>query len=63
MPGTFYFGHLLYEDDTAYPRKIETGLLRGGRLLVQAVPQSVSPADNRPDTGPSEIRAGWPRAG
>jgi hypothetical protein len=34
-PGTFYFGHLLYEDDTAYPAEIETGLLRGGRLHVQ----------------------------
>jgi hypothetical protein len=29
-PGTFYFGHLLYEDGTAYPAEIETGLLRGG---------------------------------
>ena len=34
-PGTFYFGHLVYEDDTAYPAEIETGLLRGGRLHVQ----------------------------
>jgi hypothetical protein len=34
-PGTFYFGHLLYEDDTAYPAEIETGLLRGGKLRVQ----------------------------
>jgi hypothetical protein len=34
-PGTFYFGHLLYDDDTAYPAEIETGLLRGGRLHVQ----------------------------
>jgi hypothetical protein len=23
--GTFYFGHLLYEDGTAYPTEIETG--------------------------------------
>lgn len=34
-PGTFYFGHLLYEDDTAYPTEIETGLLRGSHLHVQ----------------------------
>ena len=33
-PGTFYFGHLLYEDGTAYPTEIETGLLRGGTLHV-----------------------------
>jgi hypothetical protein len=33
--GAFYFGHLLYEDDTAYPTDIETGLLRDGRLDVQ----------------------------
>jgi len=31
-PGTFYFGHLLYEDDTAYPMEIEIGILRGGTL-------------------------------
>jgi hypothetical protein len=30
--GTFYFGHLLYEDGTAYPTEIEAGLLRGGTL-------------------------------
>jgi hypothetical protein len=34
-PGTFYFGHLLYTDDSAYPVKIETGLLRGGKLHVE----------------------------
>lgn len=34
-PGTFYFGHLLYADDTAYPSEIETGLLRGGKLHVE----------------------------
>lgn len=33
-PGTFYFGHLLYEDSTAYPTEIETGLLREGTLHV-----------------------------
>jgi hypothetical protein len=32
--GTFYFGHLLYEDGTAYPTEIETGLLRGDTLHV-----------------------------
>jgi hypothetical protein len=34
-PGTFYFGHLLYEYDTAYPTEIETGLLRGETLHVE----------------------------
>ncbi|MEV4617378.1 hypothetical protein AB0J74_01520 [Asanoa sp. NPDC049573] len=34
-PGTFYFGHLLYRDDSAYPVAIETGLLRGGALHVE----------------------------
>jgi hypothetical protein len=34
-PGTFYFGHLLYEDVTAYPMKIEIGILRGGTLHVE----------------------------
>ena len=33
-PGTFYFGHLLYEDGTAYPTEIETRLLRGETLHV-----------------------------
>lgn len=33
--GSFYFGHLLYEDDTAYPAEIETGLLRGETLHVE----------------------------
>ena len=32
---TFYFGHLVYEDDSAYPTMIETGLLRGGTLHVE----------------------------
>jgi hypothetical protein len=34
-PGTFYFGHLLYDDDTAHPCEIETGLLRDGELYVE----------------------------
>jgi hypothetical protein len=33
IPGTF--GHLLYEDDTAYPMEIEIGILRGGTLHVE----------------------------
>jgi hypothetical protein len=33
-PGIFYFGHLLYEDGTAYPTEIEAGLLRGETLHV-----------------------------
>ena len=35
IPGTFYFGHLLYQDDTAYPMEIEIGILRGGTLHVE----------------------------
>jgi hypothetical protein len=31
---SFYFGHLLYEDCTAHPTEIETGLLRGETLHV-----------------------------
>ncbi len=34
VPGTFYFGHLLYQDDTAYPMAIEIGILRDGTLHV-----------------------------
>jgi hypothetical protein len=34
-PGTFYFGHLVYTDDSAYPTMIETGLLRAGELYVE----------------------------
>ena len=34
-PGTFYFGHLLYEDGSAYPTDIETGLLRGKTLHLE----------------------------
>ena len=33
-PRTFASGHLLYEDGTAYPAEIETGLLRGETLHV-----------------------------
>jgi hypothetical protein len=39
--GTFYFGHLLYIDDSAYPSEIEIGLLRGATLHVERF-------DNRP---------------
>jgi len=35
IPGTFYFGHLLYKDDTAYPMEIEIGILRGSTLHVE----------------------------
>jgi hypothetical protein len=34
-PGVFYYVHLLYEDDTAYPTMIESGLLRGTELHVE----------------------------
>lgn len=44
--GTFFFGHLLYEDDTDYPVEVEIGLLRAGVLHVERF-------DNRPS------EAGW----
>lgn len=34
-PGTLYFGHLIYVDDTAHPSEIEVGLLRGTTLHVE----------------------------
>ena len=34
-PGTLYFGHLIYVDDTAHPSEIELGLLRGTTLHVE----------------------------
>jgi hypothetical protein len=34
-PGTLYFGHLMYDDDTAYPVAIEIGLLRGTTLHAE----------------------------
>jgi hypothetical protein len=34
-PGTIYFGHLIYADDTAHPCEIELGLLRGDKLQVE----------------------------
>jgi hypothetical protein len=33
-PGSFYFGHLLYEDGSAHPAELEIGLLRGQTLHV-----------------------------
>jgi hypothetical protein len=35
IQGTLYFGHLLYDDDTACPTEIETGLLRATGLDVE----------------------------
>jgi hypothetical protein len=35
-PGTFYFGHLIYGDDSAYPTSVETGLVRGGSLYIDS---------------------------
>lgn len=40
-PGTLFFGHLLYADDSAYPSEIEIGFLRGADLHVEYF-------DNRP---------------
>jgi hypothetical protein len=34
-PGSFYFGHLLYGDDSDWPSEIETGVFRDGRLVVE----------------------------
>jgi hypothetical protein len=42
-PGTFYFGHLLYEDDTAYPTEIEIGLIRGETLHVERFQNQLLP--------------------
>jgi hypothetical protein len=36
VPGTFYFGHLVYGDDSAYPLTVETGVLRDGALHVES---------------------------
>ena len=44
-PGTFYFGHLLYDDDTAYPVAIETGLIRAGELYVERFDNRLSGPD------------------
>lgn len=35
VPGTMYFGHLIYSDDSAYPSEIEVGLLRDTELYVE----------------------------
>jgi hypothetical protein len=41
-PGALYFGHLLYDDETAYPKRIEIAVLvPGAGLLVEQF-------DNRP---------------
>lgn len=34
-PGTFYFAHLIYADDSANPTEIEVGVLRGQKLHVE----------------------------
>jgi hypothetical protein len=43
-PGTFYFGHLLYADDTDYPADIETGLLRDTTLHVERFRNRIPPS-------------------
>lgn len=51
IPGTFFFGHLIYSDDTAYPRAIEVGILRGAELAVERFdnrPGSPAPQLSRP---------------
>jgi hypothetical protein len=34
-PGSFYFGHLLYVDDSDWPCEIETGVFLDGSLVVE----------------------------
>lgn len=41
VPGSFFFGHLLYTDDSAWPSGIELAVLRGVALHVERF-------DNRP---------------
>jgi hypothetical protein len=48
LPGALYFGHLLYADDTAYPKQIEIAVLLPGATL------RVEQFDNRP----GELSAG-----
>ena len=43
-PGALYFGHLMYNDCSAYPSEIETGLLVGTELVVNRY-------NNRPTRG------------
>jgi hypothetical protein len=49
--GTLYFGHLLYDDHTAYPVAIEIGPLRGNALLADHF-------DNRPQSRRHDPRDG-----
>jgi hypothetical protein len=44
-PGAFYYGHLRYEDDTAYLTEIESGLLRDTELHESDSAIGFSPAD------------------
>jgi hypothetical protein len=44
-PGTLFFGHLLYSDESAYPAEVEVGLMRGTALHVERF-------DNRPGPAP-----------
>jgi hypothetical protein len=48
-PGTFHFGHLLHEDDTAYPMEIEIGILRGARCTLSAFRTGSRLGDNEPN--------------
>lgn len=43
-PGTFFFGHLIYADDTDYPVEVEIGLLRPGLLHVERFGNRPAPA-------------------
>jgi len=61
-PGIFYFGHLLYEDDTAYPMEIEIGILRGGLLHVERFQNRFS-SGRQPAHGDNRVQPlppGWP---
>src|SRR3954453_16448849 len=50
-PGSLYFGHLIYTDESADPSLIETGVVRGASLHVQSF-------DNRPLAPKVASRAG-----
>jgi hypothetical protein len=60
-PGIFYFAQLLYEDDTAYPTTIESGLLRHTELCVESF-RNRFPAEClglRPAPGDPQKTSAW----
>lgn len=47
QPGTFFFGHLLYVDDSAFPSEVEIGLVWDGQLHVDRFNNRPPPTDNQ----------------